>query len=105
MDCPKCGKTTKTKSSSINKNGIKTKYHTCNHCGHKCKSINSEMFEANGRLRGVKHPDAKMTEEKVREARKLYKEGKSSYYLADIYDIDQKTAYAIVSGRTWKHVA
>jgi hypothetical protein len=62
---------------------------------------------------GTKHHAAKMTPAKVRQARKSYqvidkKTGKRKWTitkLAHKYGIAHQTMYAILTFRTWKHVA
>lgn len=54
---------------------------------------------------GEDHPQAKMTEAKVREMRQWYAEGNVSMFkLAEFYGIDGSTARYIIRRLTWKHV-
>lgn len=103
--CPTCGKTAKTHNSHTNKEGVKVRYHICRHCGTRCKSHDHKVVLVGPDLRkGENHPNARMTEEKVRQARQLHAEGWSTYYVAAAFDIEQKTAYNIVKRISWKHV-
>lgn len=55
---------------------------------------------------GAKHHNAKMTTAKVRAARKTYARGKTTIKaLAEKYGVANQTMWAIVHGKTWKHVA
>lgn len=48
---------------------------------------------------------AKLTEDQVREIRRLYAEGgHSNYSLADQFGVNHATVWQILSRRTWKHV-
>ena len=58
-----------------------------------------------GRGGGLKHRNAKLTEDKVRSIRKKYQDGKSNGDLAKEYDVSSGTITCIVKGKTWKHVA
>lgn len=54
---------------------------------------------------GESHYRAKLTEDDVREIRKLYSTKKYSLsYLANLYDVAVGTIYPIVKKKTWKHV-
>lgn len=54
---------------------------------------------------GEKHFRAVLTDELVREMRQLYSEGNTTYMtLAVEYDIGVHTAWAAVTGKTWRHV-
>lgn len=53
--------------------------------------------------RGEGHVLAKMTDEKVREIRALYRPGKG-YELAKIYGVAASSIMSIVNGKTWRHV-
>jgi hypothetical protein len=55
-------------------------------------------------VRGEDHPDAKLTEEKVREIRKRYAAGETQVTLAAEFDVLQGTVSKIVLRRTWKEV-
>lgn len=58
-----------------------------------------------GRHVGSSNPSAKLTENAVREIRRLYKVGEwSTCELADIYGISQSGVAKIVRRETWKHI-
>jgi len=64
----------------------------------------SETIVSN-RKRGEKHPKAKLTEEKVIEIRRLYKnEGHTTRSLAKMFEVGYVRIYDIIAYRTWKHV-
>lgn len=55
---------------------------------------------------GAKHHLAKMTNAKVRQARKSYDTGKWTIRaLADKYGVAPQTMHAIVNRKTWRHVS
>ena len=55
---------------------------------------------------GEKHKDAKLTEEKVREIRELYKAKKySQIELAKIYGVNRYSIGDIIHRSSWKHVS
>ncbi len=69
---------------------------------------NVQHAEATGLKRSTKgegSPRAKLTEAKVREMRRLHKEGFSASKLAKLYGVSQRMACLICSGRAWRHVA
>lgn len=56
--------------------------------------------------RGTRQPGAKLTDEAVREMRRLFDDGEhTTYQLADAYGVSQALAYQVVCRRAWKHVA
>ena len=104
VQCPKCGKPAKV-NASHRKNGVKTRYHVCRHCGTHCKSIDGEIVFV-GRIphHGEHVSYSKLTCEHVREMRIMHELGASSYECAAAFDVEQKTAYDAIHRRTWKHV-
>lgn len=54
--------------------------------------------------RGESHPNAELTEEDVREMRRLREEGWSLNQLADRYGRDKANISLIVRGLSWKHI-
>ncbi len=54
--------------------------------------------------RGMRRGGAKMTDDRVREARARAAAGESHRSLSRAFGIGQSTVQAIVSGHTWKHV-
>lgn len=57
-----------------------------------------------GALPGEQHPRAVLTNEKVREMRRLYATGISHHKLAVLFDVAFSTEWKAVTGRTWAHV-
>jgi|SanBayMetagenome_1026888.scaffolds.fasta_scaffold170458_1 DNA-binding NarL/FixJ family response regulator len=55
--------------------------------------------------RGVKHPRAKLTEDDVHLIRALSKEGLSQRVIARKFYVSKRAVEAILTGRTWRHVA
>ena len=55
--------------------------------------------------KGIKSGSAKLTDEKVKEIRKLYATGNYSQdKLADLFEVNQSHVSSIVLRKTWKHV-
>ena len=58
-----------------------------------------------GRIGGEAHPGSKLTEDEVREIRRLYAQGNiMQSELARRYSMDITSINGIVRGRTWRHV-
>jgi len=71
------------------------------------KSSNMQDAINKGRFsNGEKHYISKLTEQQVKEIRKMRKENPNLTYteIADIYGVSHETIYDIVKKRTWKHV-
>lgn len=59
----------------------------------------------NHALKGENHPDAKLTEQQVREIREKYlKENTSLDNLGKEYGVTYQNIYAIITRRSWKHI-
>lgn len=57
------------------------------------------------RFTGESNKNAKLTDEKVLEIRRLYREKKMNQYeLADVYGTTQTTIGKIVNNKTWRHI-
>ena len=54
--------------------------------------------------RGTEHPNAKLTDAKVRQIRKLREQGKSVKALAGKFKVSERTIEKLLAGRIWKHV-
>lgn len=54
--------------------------------------------------RGIKVPQAKLTDDKVREIRALLSKGLTTRKIADMYGVCDPTISNINTGKTWKHV-
>jgi hypothetical protein len=66
---------------------------------------NMADMEAKGRQsRGIDRPAAKLTEEGVREARRLSADGWSQRKIADKLGVNQATIWFVLNGKTWKDV-
>ena len=52
---------------------------------------------------GEKNPQAKLTEQKVEEIRKLKKDGTSNGDLASMFGVSTRNIRWIISGQTWNH--
>ena len=99
MKCPNCGKTSKVYSQQYTPAG-KRRYHLCNHCEHKCVSVDYVVVEPS------KHRiNAKLNPELVREMRQLAANGVSSLECGLAFDVSQKTAWAAITGKSWAHVS
>lgn len=56
--------------------------------------------------KGKDHPGVKLTEENVKDIRRIYSEGKLSQYdLAKTFNVRRTTIAAIINNRSWKHVS
>lgn len=56
------------------------------------------------RIRGSKCPAAKLTEDDVREIRKLHAEGVTQQVLANRFGVHNSTVNAVVNRKQWSHV-
>jgi hypothetical protein len=56
-------------------------------------------------LRGARNGMAKVTEDQVREMRRLHAEGQSLLSLSKVFGVHKKNIGMIVRRITWKHVA
>jgi DNA invertase Pin-like site-specific DNA recombinase len=66
---------------------------------------NIEDMRAKGRAaRGVNHFRAKLDPDKVREIRSARAAGESPYSIAARIGVSPPTVYAVLGGKTWKHV-
>jgi len=65
---------------------------------------NADMVEKGRQAKGESLPQSKVTEQDVRDIRRLYEEGWSQGALGRRYDITQPTVYDIVHRISWKHV-
>lgn len=54
--------------------------------------------------RGEASPNAKLTDEKVKEIRSLHTRGYCMSDLVSVYNVSRSTIQAVVEGRVWKHV-
>ena len=74
------------------------------HLGHKHDSQTRARMSA--KTRGERHPHAVLTEHDVREVRRLYDEdGISGTTIAKRYGLHNSTIYALLNGKSWRHVA
>ncbi len=53
---------------------------------------------------GERHPNHKLTDERVRTARLMYSMGKTMQYIANCLGVHRNTIQAVLEGRTWRHV-
>lgn len=60
--------------------------------------------EKDRHCRGVRHPDAKLTDESVRMIRKRRLLGESQSAIAKIFGVHQSIVSEICAGKRWKHV-
>ena len=104
MNCPECGKPSKVTSQHMTAAG-KRRYHRCNHCGHRCISLDYEVVHVGERRRGSSHFRSKLDEAKVVKIRELASQGVSAFELGIKYDVDDKTIRKAVNRQTWRHVA
>lgn len=53
---------------------------------------------------GEKHVQAKLTDDKVREIRRLYVAGSTMAKLADLYEVSSIAIWSVIHRKTWKHI-
>ena len=71
------------------------------------ENVNHALKIGLSKMYGSNHPLSKLTEEDVREIRKMYskgEKGKGYIAIAKIYGVSQKTIEKIVKGKTWKRI-
>ncbi len=69
-------------------------------------SQNMEDMVRKGRIKGEKHPRAKLTEEQVLEIKRLYATGKyTQRKLGAMYGVNKTPIGYILNGINWKHLA
>jgi DNA invertase Pin-like site-specific DNA recombinase len=56
-------------------------------------------------LRGERCGHSKLTEEAIRQIRKARADGISQREIAGMFGVTDMTIHAVLSGKTWKHVA
>jgi len=109
MKCPKCGSTSRVISLNKKKPGEIRRYRKCTNCEYKFVTTQGpeEIAQRKQVLyrKGEEHPNAKLTDDTVREMRTLAATGVSSLECGLIWDVSQKVAWNAIVGRTWKHVA
>lgn len=66
--------------------------------------IDPEWESPQSKKKGHSHPNAKLTEDDVREIRKLSAGGLSQRKIATQFSVSRGTIEPILKGRTWKHV-
>jgi len=69
------------------------------------RSKGRERYGHSNRRRGEHNSKARLTEAKVREMRRLFAAGMISQRLAEMFEVNSGTAWNVVHGRTWRHVA
>lgn len=67
--------------------------------------VGGKLSEVRPRARGEGHGSAVLTEQIVREARILFREGARTADLADLYGVSRQAMSNALYGRTWAHVA
>ena len=65
--------------------------------------INKLWFFSN-RLRGESHPSSKLTNEQVKQIRKLYNQGFSTNVIAKNFKVSKWNVEKIVKNKTWTHL-
>lgn len=68
------------------------------------KQNTADMLRKGREAKGARHGLAKLTDQKVRDIRRLHGAGVSQYDLADLFRVSQPAIGAIVRRKTWRHV-
>ena len=63
-----------------------------------------QMHERGQPAMGERQGSAVLTEQKVIEMRRLYRDGKTQGEIADMFGVNKKTAHQAISRVRWKHV-
>ncbi len=63
-----------------------------------------DMAEKGRSARGERNPQARLTEDQIREIRRLGDEGATAFKLAEVYPVTETAIRFILLRRTWKHV-
>jgi hypothetical protein len=63
-----------------------------------------DRIKRNRQWRGAQFPQAKLTDEKVREIRNLRTEGLSYLKIANVFNVSESTIREILAGIRWRHV-
>lgn len=66
--------------------------------------IDPEYKPPKKKSKGITHPNAKLTEDNVRQIRRLSNEGHYPIALAIMFGVSRGTIEPILKGETWKHV-
>lgn len=73
--------------------------------GHICRSCNKKRAKQYREQRkGLTDRRCRLTEEKVREIRRLHSAGKSIRGIAEAFEVSHNAIHAIVRGLSWKNV-
>lgn len=71
---------------------------------HAYANLNHQGGHHKNHSRGLKHPNSKLTEDKVREIRQLYADGLTQVHIAAKYEILQCHVSALIRRTSWAHV-
>lgn len=63
-----------------------------------------DMVNKSRQMKGLNHYCVKLDENKVREIKKLIKDGYGNYAISKMFNVNSGTIQNISIGRTWKHV-
>lgn len=98
------GYTNMTKRAIGKKFGISRQATTDILLKHTWGHVDPEWQPPASKKKGQEHPFAKLTEDDVREIRKLSENGLSQRKIAAQFDVSRGTIEPILRGETWKHV-
>lgn len=71
-------------------------------CARKKRMVN---YTHPGIFAGERNGRAKLTEEQVRQIRKLKREGTMASQLLKVFSVSKSTMWGVINGNTWKHVS
>ena len=69
-----------------------------------CGNNNGKNTHPESRSFGIKNPNAKFTDEMIRQIREMYKKIKSHRKIAQHFGVVKSTISSILNGKTWTHI-
>ena len=104
VTCPNCGaKGTATLKSRVFADGVRRRYRKCRECHERFKTL-----EAPGKPEKVvpmtDNGNSKLTEDEVRDIRRMLKNGWSKVDLSIQYDVGTQAIYYIEKRKTWSNL-
>ena len=105
VPCPKCGaKGSETLRSKVFPDGTRRRYRRCRECYERFKTLEFPG-EAEEVVPMTANGNSKLTEQEVKDIRRMLKNGWSKVDLSIQYDIGTQAIYQLEKRKTWRHVA